>query len=210
MPGTKLKVFRNNLKILCHPICNWLYSWHTQYWVQYWLIGACSWIYSARVCMTHTIPTHVYYTRTHVHTTAMTLLHTHLRSHTYTRTNTLTMYTNMHEPCRFVDMTHVMHDTHNTDLSVLHSHTHNYCQYCVVRAYSQTCEYAWHTQYRLIRACSWIYSGWVCMTHTIPTHVYYTVIVSIVWFVHASMHYKYGACTHIVHISQHCVSCSTH
>ena len=25
MPGTKLKVFRNNLLILCHPICNWLY-----------------------------------------------------------------------------------------------------------------------------------------------------------------------------------------
>ena len=24
-PGTKLKVFRNNLKMLCHPICNWLY-----------------------------------------------------------------------------------------------------------------------------------------------------------------------------------------
>ena len=23
-PGTKLKVFRNNLKMLCHPICNWL------------------------------------------------------------------------------------------------------------------------------------------------------------------------------------------
>jgi len=23
--GTKLIVFRNNLKILCHPICNWLY-----------------------------------------------------------------------------------------------------------------------------------------------------------------------------------------
>ena len=25
MPGTKLKLFRNNVKILCHPICNWLY-----------------------------------------------------------------------------------------------------------------------------------------------------------------------------------------
>ena len=24
-PGTKLNVCRNNLKILCHPICNWLY-----------------------------------------------------------------------------------------------------------------------------------------------------------------------------------------
>jgi len=24
-PGTKLKVFRNNLKMVCHPICNWLY-----------------------------------------------------------------------------------------------------------------------------------------------------------------------------------------
>jgi len=24
-PGTRLKVFRKNLKILCHPICNWLY-----------------------------------------------------------------------------------------------------------------------------------------------------------------------------------------
>ena len=24
-PGTKLKVFRNNLKMLCHPICKWLY-----------------------------------------------------------------------------------------------------------------------------------------------------------------------------------------
>ena len=24
-PGTKSKVFRNNLKMLCHPICNWLY-----------------------------------------------------------------------------------------------------------------------------------------------------------------------------------------
>jgi len=24
-PGTKLKVFRNNVKMLCHPICNWLY-----------------------------------------------------------------------------------------------------------------------------------------------------------------------------------------
>jgi len=24
-PGTKLKVLRNNLKMLCHPICNWLY-----------------------------------------------------------------------------------------------------------------------------------------------------------------------------------------
>jgi len=23
-PGTELKVFRNNLKMLCHPICNWL------------------------------------------------------------------------------------------------------------------------------------------------------------------------------------------
>jgi len=23
-PGTKLKVFRNHLEILCHPICNWL------------------------------------------------------------------------------------------------------------------------------------------------------------------------------------------
>jgi len=23
-PGNILKVFRNNLKILCHPICNWL------------------------------------------------------------------------------------------------------------------------------------------------------------------------------------------
>jgi len=23
-PGTKLKVFRKNLKMLCHPICNWL------------------------------------------------------------------------------------------------------------------------------------------------------------------------------------------
>jgi len=29
-PGTKLKVFRNNLKMLCHPICNQLYIhvWH--------------------------------------------------------------------------------------------------------------------------------------------------------------------------------------
>ena len=25
-PGTKLKVFRNHLKSLCHPICNWLYN----------------------------------------------------------------------------------------------------------------------------------------------------------------------------------------
>ena len=25
-PGTKQKVLRNNLKILCHPICNWLYD----------------------------------------------------------------------------------------------------------------------------------------------------------------------------------------
>ena len=25
MPGTKLKVFCNILKMLCHPICNWLY-----------------------------------------------------------------------------------------------------------------------------------------------------------------------------------------
>jgi len=24
-PGTKFKVFRNNLKMVCHPICNWLY-----------------------------------------------------------------------------------------------------------------------------------------------------------------------------------------
>ena len=24
-PGTRLKVFRNNVKMLCHPICNWLY-----------------------------------------------------------------------------------------------------------------------------------------------------------------------------------------
>ena len=24
-PGTKLKVFKNNLKIQCRPICNWLY-----------------------------------------------------------------------------------------------------------------------------------------------------------------------------------------
>jgi len=24
-PGTKLIVFRNNLKMLCYPICNWLY-----------------------------------------------------------------------------------------------------------------------------------------------------------------------------------------
>ena len=24
-PGTKLKVFRNLLQMLCHPICNWLY-----------------------------------------------------------------------------------------------------------------------------------------------------------------------------------------
>jgi len=24
-PGTELKVFENNLKILCHPIYNWLY-----------------------------------------------------------------------------------------------------------------------------------------------------------------------------------------
>jgi len=24
-PGTKSKLFRNNLKMLCHPICNWLY-----------------------------------------------------------------------------------------------------------------------------------------------------------------------------------------
>jgi len=24
-PGTKLKLFKQNLKILCHPICNWLY-----------------------------------------------------------------------------------------------------------------------------------------------------------------------------------------
>jgi len=24
--GTKLKVFRNNLKMLCNPICNWLYD----------------------------------------------------------------------------------------------------------------------------------------------------------------------------------------
>ena len=24
-PGTKLKVLRNNLEMLCHPICNWLY-----------------------------------------------------------------------------------------------------------------------------------------------------------------------------------------
>jgi len=31
--GTKLKVFRNNLKILCHPICSWLYyEWHCMSW----------------------------------------------------------------------------------------------------------------------------------------------------------------------------------
>ena len=24
-PGTESKVIRNNLKMLCHPICNWLY-----------------------------------------------------------------------------------------------------------------------------------------------------------------------------------------
>ena len=29
-PGTKSKVFRNNLKMLCHPTCNWLYhAWVT-------------------------------------------------------------------------------------------------------------------------------------------------------------------------------------
>jgi len=25
-PGTKFKVFGNNLQMLCHPICNWLYQ----------------------------------------------------------------------------------------------------------------------------------------------------------------------------------------
>jgi len=30
-PGTKLKVFRNNLQILCHPICNWLYEYIYKY-----------------------------------------------------------------------------------------------------------------------------------------------------------------------------------
>ena len=35
-PGTKLKVFRNDLQIMCHPICNWLYIWmriHTHSYV---------------------------------------------------------------------------------------------------------------------------------------------------------------------------------
>jgi len=25
-PGTKMKAFRNNFKMLCHLICNWLYN----------------------------------------------------------------------------------------------------------------------------------------------------------------------------------------
>jgi len=30
MPGTKLKVSRNNLQILFHPVCNWLYVIHAR------------------------------------------------------------------------------------------------------------------------------------------------------------------------------------
>ena len=32
--GTHSKVFRNNLKMLCHPICNWLYLIYYAYKVQ--------------------------------------------------------------------------------------------------------------------------------------------------------------------------------
>jgi len=32
-PGTKLKDLRNNLKMLCHPICNWLYAALTCWYV---------------------------------------------------------------------------------------------------------------------------------------------------------------------------------
>jgi len=85
-PGTKLKVFRNNPKILCQPICNWLYERFMSR-VSHWTSS----LSAATIQPQHTA-THcntLQHTATHYNTPQHTATHCNTLQHTATHCNTL-------------------------------------------------------------------------------------------------------------------------